>query len=90
MAGFIFVYIWNRSRVWENHTTRFSKGAVMDQKANLKIKTCWIVAQLLAHKLVNFASLTQSIIFKISSNFDLEYKHGKHKAFRARKVIGTF
>ena len=66
MAGFIFVYIWNRSRVWENHTARLSKGAVMDQKANLKIKTCWIVAQLLAHKLVNFASLTQSFIVSFS------------------------
>ena len=34
----------------------FSKGP----KANVKIKTCRIVARFLAHKTVNFASLTDS------------------------------
>ena len=48
-----------------------------------------IVAQFLAHKPVNFASLNDSFIISLS-NFDLECKYGIHKlAFRARKAPGT-
>ena len=56
---------------------RFSKG--LEEK--FKIKTCWIVAQFLGHKPVDFASLTDSFIVSLSKllNFDLEFKHGKHK-----------
>jgi len=39
-------------------------GNFFDLKANFKIKTCWIVAQFLAHKPVNFASLTDRCIDK--------------------------
>ena len=35
-------------------------------KANFKIRICWIVAQFLAHKPVNFASLTDSFIISFS------------------------
>ena len=35
-------------------------GNFSGPKANFKIKTCWIVAQFLAHKPVNFASLIDS------------------------------
>ena len=34
--------------------------------SNFKIKTCWIVAQFIAHKPVNFASLTDSFIVSFS------------------------
>ena len=68
-------------------------GNFSSPKANFEVKTCklLIVAQFLAHKPVNFASLTFILpIFQNYWNFDLECKHGKHKtAFRARKVIGT-
>ena len=37
-------------------------GNFSGPKTNLKINTCWIEAQFLAHKLVNFASLTYSLI----------------------------
>ena len=37
-----------------------------DAKANFEIKTCWIVAQFLAQKMVNFASLTDSFIVSFS------------------------
>jgi len=40
---------------------RFSKGP-----ENQKIRICWIVAQFLAHKPVNFASLTDSFIISFS------------------------
>ena len=68
-------------------------GNFSSPKANFEVKTCklLIVAQFLAHKPVNFASLTFILpIFQNYWNFDLECKHGKHKtAFRARKVIRT-
>ena len=51
-----------------------------------------MVSQFLAHKPVNFASLTDSFIVLLSKlwNFDIECKHNKHKiSFRARKVSGT-
>ena len=35
-------------------------------EANFEIKTCWIVAQFLAHKPANFASLTDSFILSFS------------------------
>ena len=37
-------------------------GNFSGPKTNLKINTCWIEAQFLAHKLVNFALLTYSLI----------------------------
>ena len=55
------------------------------QKTNFKIQTCWKVAQFLAHKPVNFVSLTYSfiVLFWNYWNVDLEFKHNKHKtAFR--------
>ena len=39
-------------------------GNFFDSKVNFKIKTCWIVAQFLVHKPVNFASLTDRCIDK--------------------------
>ena len=71
-------------------TQKDSAGArnFSSPEANFKIQTCWIAAQFLAHKLVNFASLTDSFIQKYW-NFDLECKRGKHKAaFRAWEVTG--
>ena len=41
-------------------------GNVSGPKANFKIKTCWMVAQFLAHKPVNLASLTVSYIASFS------------------------
>ena len=70
-------------------------GNFSSPKANFEVKTCklLIVAQFLAHKPVNFASLTDVFIlpiFKITETLILNAKHGKQKtAFRARKVIGT-
>ena len=51
-------------------------GNFLGQKANFDIKTCWIVAQFQAHKLVNFGSLTDSFIVSFSKllNVDLECK----------------
>ena len=48
----------------------------LGQKANFDIKTCWIVAQFQAHKLVNFGSLTDSFIVSFSKllSVDLECK----------------
>ena len=55
-------------------------------KANFKVNKK-IVPQLLTHKQVNLASLTDGFVL----NFDLGCKRGKHKAaFWARKVTGTF
>ena len=41
-------------------------GNFSGQKANFDVKTCSIVAQFQAHKLVNFASLTDSFIVSFS------------------------
>ena len=38
----------------------------LGKKANFKIKTCWIVVHFLAHKLVNFALLTDGFILSFS------------------------
>ena len=59
-------------------------------KASFKVKTCWILAQLLPHKPVNFASLTDSFItsFKIIETLILNVNTKQN--FRGRKVIGTF
>ena len=59
-------------------------------KASFKVKTCWILAQLLPHKPVNFASLTDSFItsFKIIETLILNANTKQN--FRGRKVIGTF
>ena len=40
-------------------------------KANFKIKTCWKVAQFVAHKPVNFPSLTDSFIVLLSKSLKL-------------------
>ena len=73
--------------------SRKTRGNFSGSKANFKIKTCWIVAQFLAHKPVNFASLIDSFIVLFSKWLKLwswmqtqQYK----TAFRARKVTGTF
>ena len=43
----------------------------LGSKANIKITTCWIVAQFQAHKKVNFASLTDSfIVLKFSESLN--------------------
>ena len=46
-----------RQETFLNPEAGFSKGPVAFRgpKANFKIKTCWIVAQFLAHKPVNVA-----------------------------------
>ena len=98
--------LWSKSINISHYTTESEKqtedtlgpflekpGNFSGAKANFEIKTCWIVAQFLAQKLVDFASLTDShcIIFKISETLILNANTAnKHKtAFRARKVIGT-
>ena len=52
----------------EGAGARFSKGPgnFSSPKANFRIQTCCIAAQFLAHKLVNFASLTDSFILLFS------------------------
>ena len=40
-------------------------------RAYFKTKTCWIVAQFLAHKPVNFASLTDSFIVSFANYWNL-------------------
>ena len=45
---------------------------LLGSKANIKISTCWIVAQFQAHKPVNFASLTDRfIVLKLSKSLNL-------------------
>ena len=46
-------------------------GNFSGPKANVKIKTCWIIAQFLAHKPVNFASLIDSFIVLFSNRLKL-------------------
>ena len=46
-------------------------GNFSGPKANFKIKTCWIIAQFLAHKPVNFASLIDSFIVLFSNRLKL-------------------
>ena len=70
-----------------------ARGNFSGTKANFEIKLRWIVPQFLAHKPVNFASLTDSFFVSFQNYwiFDLKCKHCKHKtAFRTRKVTGTF
>ena len=43
----------------------------LSRKANFQIKTCWIVAQFLAHKPVNFAWLTDSFIVSFANYWSL-------------------
>ena len=43
----------------------------LSRKANFQIKTCWIVAQFLAHKPVNFAWLTDSFIVSFANYWRL-------------------
>ena len=43
----------------------------LSRKANFQIKTCWIVAQFLAHKPVNFAWLTDSFIGSFANYWSL-------------------
>ena len=61
-----------RQNLWTRTGARFSTGL----KANSEIKTSWIVAKFLAHKPVNFPSLTDNFIvllklLKIYWNVDL-------------------
>ena len=53
---------------------RFSQdaGNLCGPKANFKIKTCWIGAQFLAQKPLNFASLTDSLANTVNINSFLE------------------
>ena len=53
---------------WFGSEARFSKGRKIFSglKANLKIKTCWIVSQFIAHKPISFALLTDSFIMSFS------------------------
>ena len=62
-------------------------GNFLGQKANFDIKTCWIVAQFQAHKLVNFGSLTDSFIVSFSKllNVDLECKQ---QLFGSETLLG--
>ena len=56
----------------------------LDSKLKVKIKTCWTVAQFLAHKPVNFASLTDSFfcfIFKIIDTLILNANMANIKQF---------
>ena len=41
-------------------------GNLSSPKANFVVKTCWIVAQFVAHKAVNFASLNVNFIVRFS------------------------
>ena len=57
-------------------------GNFSSLKANFKLKTCWKVAQFLANKPLNFASLTDTFITsfsKLSTLKYIEYQHKKHK-----------
>ena len=74
---------------------RFSKDpeTFRGSKANFKINTCWIAVQFLAHKTVNFASLSDSFIVSFSKLLKLWswMKTQQHKiAFPALKVTRTF
>ena len=68
------------------------RGLLLERPGNftrVKSKTCWIVAQFLAHKSISFASLTDSFIVSFSKllKFWSRMQQGKHKiALRARKV----
>ena len=70
----------------------FSKDPenVSGPKANFRVKTCWILAQFLAHKAVQIVSITDSsiVLFSKLLKLDLECKH--KTVFRVRKVTGTF
>ena len=60
--------------------TCFSKSPeTFRDEGKFKITTFVIVAQFLAHKPVNFASLTDSFIVSLSELLKLGCKHGKHK-----------
>ena len=64
-----------------------------DFNVSIVISKPGIVAQLMTHKPVNFASLTVSfrVSFSNYSNFDLECKDYRHRtAFRVRKGTGPF
>ena len=69
-------------------------GNFSGPKTNFKIKTCWILAEFLAHKPVSFALLTDSSIvsfLKSLKRWSWICKHGERKpAFWARTVTGTF
>ena len=66
---------------------------LLGPKANFEIQTCWIVAQFLAYKPVNFASLTDSFIVLFSKLLKLwswmQTQQTKN-SFPARKVTETF
>ena len=52
-------------------------------KANFKLKTCWKVAQFLAHKPLNFVSLTDTLLLNTNTT-------NKNSFPMARKVTETF
>ena len=69
-------------------------GNFSDPKENFKVKTCWIVAQSVAHKLVNFSLLTDSFIVLFSKLLKhtsiVNATDGEHNtAFRSRNVRET-
>ena len=66
---------------------------LLGPKANFEIQTCWIVAQFLAYKPVNFASLTDSFIVLFSKLLKLwswMQTQLTKNSFPARKVTETF
>ena len=70
-------------------------GNFSGPKANFEIKTCWIVAQFLAHKPVNSASLTDTFIVSFSRLLKLMVSLIANTAnikelFGSEKVIGSF
>ena len=70
-----------------------SPATVSRPKANFEIQTCWMVAQLMAHKPVNFASLTDSFIVLFSKLLKLwswMQTQQTQNSFPAKKVTETF
>ena len=66
---------------------------LLGPKANFEIQTCWIVAQFLAYKPVNFASLTDSfyVLFsKLLKIWSWMQTQQTKNSFPARKVTETF
>ena len=59
----IYRNMWQISSIWPGALFSKGPGNFSSPKANFKPKTCWKVAQFLANKQLNFASLTNSFIF---------------------------
>ena len=71
---------------------RFSKGPprnLSGPRANFNVKSCWIAAQFLARKPVNFLCLLIVSIYHVQLwSWTQTWRH--KTAFRAREVTGTF